>query len=128
MMINGVRYLWASLSFSNPDKTTGGSIMVAYPEHDPKASPVFLIDNNGENPFASISYANWLPAPSVHFVDPVKGQPVTWDGPEPLHACQQNGCESVMTREYLLEVPDGFIKVWLCQTDATSKNNLKEVK
>ncbi len=126
MIINGITCLWTNLSWSNPDNTVGCSIMVAYPENDPRAAPIFLIDNNGENLLGGFSHAVWMPTQSVQFVEP-GGLPVTWEQPEPLHQCQQNGCISLMTKEYLMEVPDGFVRVWLCQTDATPKNNLIEM-
>ena len=78
LMINGIPYLWKPLQFTNPDKTLGKLIIVAFPEHDPDAEPIFLIDNNGENPFGGYSFATWVPTKDVVFNDPKEGQEVTW--------------------------------------------------
>jgi hypothetical protein len=77
MIINGVPYLWTPLSFTSPDGNTGVSIIVAYPENEPDARPLYLIDNNGTDPFAQMSYAVWLPAFGVKFED-ANNRPVTW--------------------------------------------------
>jgi hypothetical protein len=78
MVINGVPYLVKVLLWNHPDNTGSSSILVCYPQGEPDAAPLFLIDNNGTNPFAEFSFANWLPAPGVHFEDPA-GRPVTWE-------------------------------------------------
>ena len=78
MNINGVPYLWKPLSFANPTGTVGISIIVAYPENQPLADPIFLIDNNGTDPFGGFSYATWVPTKNVHFQDAKEGEKVTW--------------------------------------------------
>jgi hypothetical protein len=78
MLINGNPYLWMTLSYEQPDGMAGGSLMVAYPENEPDA-PLFLIEDNGTNPLAGFSYANWLPAHGVSFVDRAAEEPVTWE-------------------------------------------------
>ena len=78
MTINGIPYLWKPLSFTNPDKTVGISIIVAYPDNEPDAKPLYLVDNNGTDPFGGFSYAQWVPTKDVHFEDTTEGQPTTW--------------------------------------------------
>jgi hypothetical protein len=55
----------------------GISVMVAFPENEPDAAPLFLIDNNGTNPFGHVSYAVWVPTNDVHFED-ASERPTTW--------------------------------------------------
>lgn len=69
MYIKGVAYTCKPLSFLNPTGTVGSELIVAWPDHDPEARPLFLIDNNGTNPFEEFSYASWVPAPGVQFKD-----------------------------------------------------------
>ena len=78
MTINGIPYLWKPLSFTNPDATRGFDVVVAFPENGPDATPLFLIDNNGLNPFGHMSYAQWVPTKDVHFEDHKEGQPTSW--------------------------------------------------
>jgi hypothetical protein len=78
LMINNVPYVWRSLSYQHPDGNSGGEIIIAFPENEPDATPLFLIDNNGTDPFASFGYANWMPAFGVHFRDLKEGEPVSW--------------------------------------------------
>ena len=78
MTINGVPYLWKPLSFTSPDAMRGISIIVAFPENEPDAAPLFLIDNNGTNPFGHMSYAQWVPTNDVHFEDSKEGQQTSW--------------------------------------------------
>ena len=78
MIIGGVPHLWKPLSFTSPDGLTGVSVIVAYPENEPTASPVFLIDNNGTDPFGRMGHAMWLPTNEVHFQDAGEGEKVTW--------------------------------------------------
>ena len=77
MMINGIPYLWKPLSFTSPDAMRGISVMAAFPENEPDAAPLFLIDNNGTNPFGHVSYAVWVPTNDVHFED-ASERPTTW--------------------------------------------------
>ena len=77
LMINGIPYLWKPLSFTNPNARVGISIIVAFPENEPDADPLFLIDNNGTNPFGHTSYAQWVPTMAVHFEDAGE-RPTTW--------------------------------------------------
>ena len=77
MTINGIPYLWRSLSYTSPNGNSGGYLVVAYPENDPGAPPIFLIDNNGTVPFGGMSWANWIPTNDVTFEEP-NGRKVTW--------------------------------------------------
>lgn len=77
MFINGVPYLWKPLSFKSPDGKTISEITVAYPELCP-GEPMFLIDNNGENPFGAFSVAHWIPVQGIEFRNPGNDEKVTW--------------------------------------------------
>jgi hypothetical protein len=78
MMISGIPHLWKPLSFTSPDGKRGMAIMVAFPENDLSADPVYLIDNNGTDPFGDFGHAVWAPTMLVSFRNPIEGEKVTW--------------------------------------------------
>ena len=78
LIIRGIAYLCKPLSYEQPNQKAGGALIIAYPEHDHSAEPLFLVDNNGLNPFAEYSYAVWMPAQHVKFVDPDDRQ-TSWE-------------------------------------------------